>query len=406
MGYMEQNEVNLQFDTVKQIGLSRVGELTTCRRRIQTPILWFGTIGLKDNKMYFHMTTRALKKIRAEAFLVNAYYLYLKKNSGFVEWIKSLNQHMALKVDSGGFQNQKKETILSINKIYETQKILEPDIVVQLDFPIYKTDSNEEKQKKVSLTLKALREYLVLNKKDNLSILPVIHGYSIDNIDYTLNKLRELLSSIPAIAIGGFVPLLKNDAAKNSFSGKLRLAEMIIHIKERLPNAFLHVLGTGSATTSLLYFLCGVDSFDQIGWILKAGFGQIQLIGHGDVFVRKIKKERFESEIVRNRMLQKILDECFCPICKKHGIEKLAELSTEGRFARLVHNAWTQQTQIKIFRKAVSEDEDIRNLIFSMASSPLIKKFLQILDRFLVKKGVFKEYFHDKGEIFSLRSWI
>jgi hypothetical protein len=85
-----------------------------------------------------------------------------------------------------------------------------------------------------------------------------------------------------------------------------------------------------------------------------------------------------------------ILHESSCPICKKQDIEKLAELSPEDRFAGLTHNAWTQQTQIKIFRKALLEGEDIRNLIFSMASSPLIKKFLQILDRFLVKKEYLK----------------
>lgn len=371
----------------KTHGLARKGELKIDGKKAKTPILWFGTIGLKDTPKYWKITSDALESAGADAFLVNSFYVYKKNDSDLYSWIREMKDKFLFKADSGGYQNQKNDLNLNTFDIYNIQKKLEPDLAVPLDFPIKDVDSEKEARIKIDKTIDSLQK--ALNSNDSLNILPVLHGFNQSSVEYAIKRIKEVVEEIPAVALGGYVPKLRQDASQNSFWGKINLAETIVQIRRSLPKTFLHIMGTGSATTSLMFLLCGADSFDQTGWIVKAGFGQLQFMGQGDFFINKQKEERYEPDLNTDPSLKSKLKECKCPACENRTVKDLGKLNIEGRALRAKHNAWIHQRQMERFRKEISKTDDLREAVFNIVSSPAIERFLKKLDKYLVKEGIY-----------------
>jgi len=87
---------------------------------------------------------------------------------------------------------------------------------------------------------------------------------------------------------------------------------MLIYIRQKLPDAFLHVFGTGGTMAYLITF-CGADSFDYVGWVKKAGYGVIQLPGVSDRFISEREKRKTLNEEEKKKLL-----ECSCPACREY----------------------------------------------------------------------------------------
>ncbi len=292
---------------------------------------------------------------------------------------KLVKEGLFHKMDSGGFQLMKQqmkgEKIHKFNPkmVYKIQKAFFCDIGVTLDVPIGTLGNENKKYININKTIenfeKLLRYY---EKNDNFSILPVIHGHNFKMIDYAIKRIRNVLNEpIKAVGIGSLVPMLKTVKNSDNAGGKENFIRILLYLRKKLPNSFIHAFGVGG-TMSYLAYLCGIDSLDSTGWILKASRGVIQLPGISDRFLKK--KSHSRPYLIENRSIsgseeiineKKIFMECECPVCSKYRengkwnytdwIKKRNDFdkyTKESRMKRVIHNLWLYQNELKNIRKA------------------------------------------------------
>jgi len=368
----------LSFKCYEQDGLSRKGHLTTWKRKIMTPVIWFGLSVIEN----YNFQYRALTVNEVECFLCNAYDLIFQdKNGERKELVRNLSKKIALKCDSGGFQTMTRNVQISVDQVYSLQDELECDLAVQLDFPLNPLASKEANKKRVYQTLKNLEKTIQINEK--LSILPVIHGYDKDTLDFAVKGIIDILGEDPpAMGIGSLVPLLMTSKGAGKVGGKKKVIDTLIYLRQKLPNTFLHVFGAGGTMAYLIIF-CGADSFDFTGWIQKAGHGVIQLPGISDRFISNRKKRK----TLNKRELQTFL-ECICPACRSNKIEDFKGHSERARLLRAIHNIYVYQTEIWRIRRFIGEGY-FREFVFSRLENSIWKTLLKYADRKLVNLGVY-----------------
>lgn len=377
-GWVMSSQIQLYFTKYKQDGFARTGSLKTWRREISTPTIWFGLSVIE--KYDFQHTVLSVNN--TECFLANAYdLLFQDKNGERRRLIRDLATKMCFKCDSGGFQTTKRETKLTVKQVYPLQRELECDIAVQLDFPLTPQASRESNRTKIDRTLKNLEEVLAIN--DKLSILPVIHGYDKEMLDYALIKVRDILGQDPpAIGIGSLVPLLMTSKGSGEVGGKKRVIDTLIYLRQKLPEAFLHVFGAGGTMAYLITF-CGADSFDYVGWVQKAGYGVIQLPGVSDRFISKRKKRKTLNDEEKKRLL-----ECNCPACRQYPLTAFQDRSPHARLLRAIHNLHVYQTEIWRMRESIKEG-NFREFVFNRLKNSVWNSLLRHADNQLVRLGVY-----------------
>jgi len=178
--------------------------------------------------------------------------------------------------------------------------------------------------------------------------MPVIHGYSYDEIDAMIKKVIEIKKDFECYGIGSLVPLLFPFNIKKA---KIIL-DLLVYVRRRLPNVFLHVFGMGSILTMHLAFLLGADSVDSQGWVRCAGHCKIQIPGLGQRFVVRCN-ERFRYP-QWSPCVNWLDYYCDCPICKKKNYKKLLISSKTNR---AIHNAYTLCSEIELIRKFIQKGE-------------------------------------------------
>ncbi len=388
--------------------LSRVGYIKLKNgKKIETPINWVGLSVAESSDFQFN----AFKKAGVTSFLSNVYDLKYQDKKGIRDDLinRLVDEGLNHKIDSGGFQlmkqqiTGKKKFDLNPEIVYEIQKSVPCDIGVVLDVPIG-TESREDKViNKIDKTLQNLESYLKIydNEEDSFTILPVIHGHDIKKLDYAINGLENIIGELPkALGIGSLVPMVK--AVKNSSStgGKKNFVNILMYLRNKLPKTFIHAFGIGG-TMAYFAYLCGVDSIDSNGWILKASRGVIQLPGTSDRFLRK--KSHNRPYLLTNRKIRgtkKTINEidlfmkCKCPICEEYctdGIwsqhdwvrkrDDFDQYTVESRMKRVVHNLWLYQTELKLIKQAIKDKTSIdfigkrlQNSIYKGLFQEIVKK--------------------------------
>lgn len=101
--------------------------------------------------------------------------------------------------------------------------------------------------------------------------------------------------------------------------------------------------------TMHLMFHVGADSVDSSGWRTKAAFGAIQLPGVGDRYITTNEKHKPYRDLSRSE--KEILDNCVCPVCRKHNLSDLRKSFQ----LRALHNAWVFQKEIEIAREMTNK---------------------------------------------------
>ena len=154
-------------------------------------------------------------------------------------------------------------------------------------------------------------------------------------------------------------------------------------------------------TMAYLAFLCGIDSIDSNGWILKASRGVIQLPGVSDRFLNK--KSHGRPYLIENRKIRgtkKLIDEihmfmnCKCPTCVKYcengnWAEKdwtrkrddFDQYTEDSRMKRVVHNLWLYQNELNLIKQAIKDrriidfiGKRLQNSIYKSLYLKIIKK--------------------------------
>ncbi|MHA1232445.1 MAG: tRNA-guanine transglycosylase [Candidatus Helarchaeota archaeon] len=412
------NQIEYKISNIDN--LSRVGVIKLKNGKIiETPINWVG-LSIAES-IEFHLT--AFKKAGVSNFLSNVFDLLYqdkkKKRARLIELL--VKEGLFHKMDSGGFQLMKQELLknkafnLTPEIVYETQKKCNCDIGVILDVPIGACVNEKQDLKNIDKTMKNFERLLKIydHLHDNFSILPVIHGYSYKMLDYALQKLESLISEpVKALGIGSLVPMVKSTKNSGRTGSKSNFIDILIYVRKKLPKTFIHTFGIGG-TMAYLAFLCGVDSIDSNGWILKASRGVIQLPGISDRFLRKKKHNR--PYLIKNRKIRgtnEIINEielfmnCQCPACieyykegnwtyndwKKKCID-FDQYNELSRLKRVIHNLWLYQNELKLMKDAIKSGK-IQDFIEKRLRFSVYKKlYSQIITNLNKNQVKIESYF-------------
>jgi len=392
--------------------LSRTGIIKLKNgRSIETPINWIGLSVAESADFQFDV----FKEAGVKNFLSNVYDLKYQDKKGIRQGLISRlsNEGLFHKVDSGGFQLMKQEIAgkikfeLTPEIAYNVQKNMLCDIGVILDHPIGTINDDSQIYKKIDKTIINFEKLLKIydNKSDDFSILPVIHGHSEKMIDYSLTKLEDVLGEVPkALGIGSLVPMVKSIKNSGVTGGKKNFVNVLIYLRNKIPNTFIHAFGIGG-TMAYLAFLCGVDSIDSNGWILKASRGVIQLPGTSDRFLRKKKHNR--PFLIENRKLRgsnKIVNEvklfmkCECPACREYQKDgkwttsnwilkrnNFDQYNEDSRKKRAIHNLWLYQNELEKIKNNIKKNKTfefikkrLENSIYKNLIEEIINKTKQL----------------------------
>jgi queuine/archaeosine tRNA-ribosyltransferase len=256
-------------------------------------------------------------------------------------------------IDSGGFalmnSPNMRWTVRSVGDLMEN---IEADVFVSLDFPPHVNDDKASRRKKIRASAK---NFAVLTDRfPHKTIMPVIHGRTIDEIKLSIAEVVRLNKSPTWVGLGGIVPLLQNRLLSEEISAlgaEVFIGRALGLIRNSFPTVRIHAFGAGGPRTFPAVFALGADSGDSIGWRQAAGFGSVFL---------PLKTQR---AVIWNRSKgppRKTLDEsdlaqidlCRCPSCiLADSTSQRVALMKRSFYFRAIHNAWTITNQYRYWPK-------------------------------------------------------
>jgi tRNA-guanine family transglycosylase len=312
------------------------------RLQIETPLLWFTQLINGEPKPWNYF--------KIDGIMVNAYEI-LRKNRSNIIMKEGIHNYLNFKghimMDSGGFLFMKKSVLemhpKTILELYERSK---PDFGVILDYPLQPNLPANERKKRQRKTLENTKYMVTFQKGKNPTLIPVIHGQSLQTISWFINQLNEI-GDFKIYGIGSLVPSVFNTKGAG---GIYNVVKIVSFVRKRLQDKKLHVFGVGSTLTMHLMFYIGVDSVDSSGWRTKAAYGAIQLPGTADRYITKRKKHKDYPKLSKEE--KRMLDNCSCPACKRYSADSLMQSFQ----LRALHNAWVFQREVELARKLIEEN--------------------------------------------------
>ena len=198
-------------------------------------------------------------------------------------------------------------------------------------------------------------------------MIPVIHGYDTTTLKMFIKKLHDKIGFQQFYGLGSLAPLFNPYDLR-----KAKLAiNIILTVRKLLPeDAFLHIFGMGSPTLSLLAFYLGADSVDTHAWTHSAAYGKIYVPGEGQRFVLKNHKRFTHPQWSKAVNWETYY--CHCPVCKKYGLEGLAN----SRNLRALHNLWVFQKHMENVRLRIKEGT-FENFCIENLSKTQLEKMIE-----------------------------
>jgi queuine/archaeosine tRNA-ribosyltransferase len=254
-----------------------------------------------------------------------------------------------LMIDSGGFALMKApSTKWSVTIVGNFIESIDAEVFVSLDLPPTAGDDQDVRRRKIRASIRNFR-YL-LDRFPTKTIMPVVHGRSIGEINYSIELLLRTLRNPSWVGLGGIVPLLQNRYTSSEVAmlgSEAFIGLSIMAVRNAFPHAKIHAFGAGGTRTFPAVFALGADSADSIGWRQAAGFGSIFLPMKSQrvvVWPRDMKPPR---KMLDESDLEQIAS-CACPICRSRAStsSRLAAFA-KGFHNRAIHNAWTVCNQFR-----------------------------------------------------------
>jgi len=182
-------------------------------------------------------------------------------------------------VDSGGFKflhsdeldGSDFEVEINQEKIYEIQRKMGADIIVNLDHPISPDDAHEDRVRKAQKTAANVVEFLELSSDFRGARYLTLQGYNYSMLEVFLEEITDLVpretlhEAFDGVALGGLVP--KKDDRDALITAVTDCREILR--EWGFADLPLHVLGISSRAIPLLAAI-GVDSFDSMTYIYNA----------------------------------------------------------------------------------------------------------------------------------------
>jgi len=127
--------------------------------------------------------------------------------------------------------------------------------------------------------------------------LPVVHGHSLEQVEYCLKVYTEL--KIQQVGFGSFGTGGKGNGVNTLTSHALSSLSLLSNLLAQ-QGILVHAFGVGTPPVIYLLNKVGVHSFDSVGWMKTAGFGKIYMplvraynITYNDPSARGLTEDRF-----------------------------------------------------------------------------------------------------------------
>lgn len=254
-------------------------------------------------------------------------------------------------LDSGGFKflnnaeidGSDFEVEMDQSTIYEIQKALGGDIIVNLDHPIAPDDSHHERVEKAEKTAENIYEFLSLTRKFDGAKYLTLHGYNYSMMDEFLDVITDsvpegvLREGFDGIALGSLVPKKDDRGA---------LIQAVTDCREVMADWGmddwpLHVLGISSRAIPLLAGL-GADTFDSSSYLHSAINGK-----YNRSLMEQIPLDEVE------------FDRCDCPVCQSellvNRMKGNAEYQKDILGPVAMHNLIIQKRELEEIRQRIQQ---------------------------------------------------
>ncbi len=272
------------------------------------------------------------------------------------EWF-GLNS--VLFVDSGGFKllgsKRLRKDLYSPERVLNFQLKFGADIIVPLDYPLDIGIRNQERKKRMKITIKnaisLLRLVELENVKNVVKFLP-IHGHSREELSYFLSTfLKELDKEglefgYEGIAIGSLVPHAMNGKKLISLLLDVRKVLEEFGFYETKP---IHVFGISASLIPAMSFL--VDSFDSSSYLMSAI--------HGVIYDEKFRRYQLDGTFTLGKLK------------KGYVLTKYRKIDTS---VIALHNLEVMLKEVKFIR-----EHDENEILKRYAKTKLAKKFLKMV---------------------------
>lgn len=353
---MESIRSSVQFRSSIQTGLNSL--------RFSAPIVWLGH-NLRNGVLFSsHQSLRSAPMLVSlgDAFLRPSYMPRF-----FTAGIREeLGMTGPLMVDSGGYTLLTNRKIrCNVRQVEEVYSKLPVDILVSLDYPPSPFDDARTRSARRKRTLKNfafLRDALPEKK-----LMPVVHGYSLSEIEAACDGVKEICSKPGHVGIGGIVPLICSGGSVKKFRferldgsqgcSSFLIADALTLVRQHFPKSRIHVFGTGSSVTAISVLALGADSVDSFSWRRAASYGAILLPGRSERFPL-FHPRRVRSRPVISESELPLVAACGCPACgpSTNAQARLLALSRCYK-KRAIHNAWTILSEVESFRSAAESQQ-------------------------------------------------
>jgi 7-cyano-7-deazaguanine tRNA-ribosyltransferase len=330
---------------------------------LRTPMVWL-CHNLRNRVLFAQHSS--LRRAPVLVSLGDAFLRPSYKDRFFTEKLReTLGLRGPIMVDSGGFALMRRRHLRwSMKEIERLYSRLRADILVSLDFPPSPDDdrlTRGQLRKKSLQNLRRMRDFVPADR-----LMPVVHGYSLGELERSCYGVRDICSEVKQIGIGGLVPLICSGGLVRQF-GYVRkdgtkgdrgmwISDALRLVRQMFPEAFVHVFGIGSATTAIGVLSLGADSVDSFSWRRVANYGAILLPGCSERFPMA-REGRVRSRPVVSREEFSLLMKCKCPACMEvMNVKKRLEVLAGSYSSRAVHNAWTVLSEVAKFRNAIQQN--------------------------------------------------
>ncbi|MFH1290017.1 MAG: tRNA guanosine(34) transglycosylase Tgt [Nanoarchaeota archaeon] len=341
---------------------ARTGILTTRTGQYETP--FFMPVATKGAVKY--VSTESLEKMGAEAFISNAFLLYLKPGLDVIKkhggLHKMMNWNKCIFTDSGGFQvlsmNDFKDKFtgkglkfkspfdgsyheLTAKLVMQIQNTLKSDVAMVLDHMPLTTYTYEQVKEATERTHLFAKQCLEHHKDPQQLLFGIAQGGTFPDLR---KESAQFISSLDfdGIALGGLAVGEPLDKMK----------EMIdISIANMPKEKPKYLMGVGSPRELIGAVEQGIDLFDSV-WPTRNA-------RHGKIFTQGGYLEIDKS--IHKNSLEPLDKNCNCKVCKNHTRAYLHHLIKTneplGKKLLSYHNLYFLQDLMRKIRKAIKENK-------------------------------------------------
>jgi len=251
-----------------------------------------------------------------------------------------LSKNIKLYVDNGAFSFIKKGKFPNDKEYIKFIENVKPHwYPIPADFIPHPSEDKDIQFEKFLKTMEYNKKYM------DKGYTPVIHaGLFFENF---LTEIKKINPSPRRLAIGGLVPhmLLSKNGSREIVIKTLKI------IRKEFPSTEIHVFGIGGITTVYLLKLANIDTFDTMGWRIRAVWGIIQIPGKGERQIVPKEEDKGWKIPYPDEDDWKILKSCKCPVCRKGKHNLLRKKNFDGFEARAIHNLYVISQEVKKLNK-------------------------------------------------------